>query len=172
MHGPFRAVKITDHVYWVGAIDWGIRNFHGYATSRGTTYNAYLILADKLTLIDTVKAPFKDEMLARIASVIKPADINYIISTTARVGGDSNISRTAVFPEEIGDLSPFEGNIALLFGCEPAGLSNEEIGFSDLIVTIPCSPGYSSMNLSSAAAIMLYFISRKLKLAQGIQFPM
>ncbi|MFX1252277.1 MAG: RNA methyltransferase [Promethearchaeota archaeon] len=97
------------------------------------------------------------------------ANINYTISTTARVGGDSNVSRTAVFPEEIGDLSPFEGSIAILFGCEPAGLSNEEIGFSDLIVTIPCSPGYSSMNLSSAAAIMLYFISRKLKLAQGIK---
>ncbi|MFX0063524.1 MAG: RNA methyltransferase [Candidatus Hermodarchaeota archaeon] len=97
------------------------------------------------------------------------ANINYTISTTARVGGNSNISRTAVFPEEIGDFSPFKGSIAILFGCEPAGLSNEEIAFSDLIVTIPCSPGYSSMNLSSAAAIMLYFISRKLTLAHGVK---
>ena len=58
-----KAAKVNDHVYWVGAIDWGLRDFHGYATQRGTTYNAYLVLADKITLIDTVKAPFRDEML-------------------------------------------------------------------------------------------------------------
>ena len=36
----FEAVKITDRVWWVGAIDWAVRDFHGYLTSRGTTYNA------------------------------------------------------------------------------------------------------------------------------------
>jgi flavorubredoxin len=80
---PFQAVQISEHVYWVGAIDWGLRDFHGYATDHGTTYNAYLILADKVTLIDTVKAPFMDEMMARIASVIDPARIDYIISNHA-----------------------------------------------------------------------------------------
>ena len=69
MNSVFKAVKISDHVYWVGAVDWGIRDFHGYATDRGTTYNAFLILGDKVTLIDTVKRPFMDEMLSRIASV-------------------------------------------------------------------------------------------------------
>jgi len=76
----FTAQKITDTVYWVGAIDWGVRDFHGYATYRGTTYNAYLVLADTVTLIDTVKAPFKDELLARIASVIDPKKISVIVS--------------------------------------------------------------------------------------------
>ena len=76
----FKAVKITDNVYWVGAIDWAIRDFHGYSTSRGTTYNAFLILADKVTLIDTVKAPFMGEMLSRIASVVDPGKIDFIIS--------------------------------------------------------------------------------------------
>ena len=50
MSNAFDAVKLTDKVYWVGAIDWDVRNFHGYLTSLGTTYNAYLILADKVTL--------------------------------------------------------------------------------------------------------------------------
>lgn len=77
---PFRAVRVSDRVYWVGAIDWAVRDFHGYVTGRGTSYNAYLILADKNILIDTVKAPFRDEMLARIASVIDPARIDSIIS--------------------------------------------------------------------------------------------
>ena len=46
MADAFTAVAVTDRVYWVGAIDWAIRNFHGYATSRGTTYNAFLVLAE------------------------------------------------------------------------------------------------------------------------------
>lgn len=79
MNSVFKAVKISDHVYWVGAVDWGIRDFHGYATNRGTTYNAFLILADKVTLIDTVKRPFMDEMLSRIASVVEPEKIDYIV---------------------------------------------------------------------------------------------
>jgi flavorubredoxin len=76
----FSAIKISKHVYWVGAIDWSIRDFHGYTTPHGSTYNAYLVMADKITLIDTVKAPFKNEMLARITSVVDPLKIDYIIS--------------------------------------------------------------------------------------------
>jgi flavorubredoxin len=88
---PFKAVKVTDKVYWVGAIDWGMRDFHGYLTSRGTTYNAYLVLADKVTLIDTVKAPFRDELLARISSVIDPARIDYIVSNHAEIDHSGSI---------------------------------------------------------------------------------
>ncbi|MEN6374610.1 MAG: FprA family A-type flavoprotein [Smithella sp.] len=80
MGNVYSAIKISDHVYWVGAIDWAIRDFHGYKTPHGSTYNAYLIMADNITLIDTVKAPFKDEMLARIKSVVDPSQIKYIIS--------------------------------------------------------------------------------------------
>ena len=75
-----QAVKIRDDIYWVGAIDWSMRSFHGYETSRGSSYNAYLILDEKITLIDTVKEPFKEELLERVASVIDPAKIDYIIS--------------------------------------------------------------------------------------------
>ncbi|NLF39084.1 FprA family A-type flavoprotein [bacterium] len=82
---PFKAVKITDRVYWVGAIDWTLRDFHGYATQRGSTYNAYLVLADKITLMDTVKKPYRDEMLSRIASVIDPSKIDYIVSHHAEM---------------------------------------------------------------------------------------
>ncbi|MCK5785919.1 MAG: FprA family A-type flavoprotein [Candidatus Sabulitectum sp.] len=78
--GPCTAEKITEKVYWVGAIDWGVRDFHGYLTSRGSTYNAFLIIDEKITLIDTVKKQFKNEMLARISSVIPPEKIDYIIS--------------------------------------------------------------------------------------------
>ena len=80
MRKVFKATKISEHVYWVGAIDWGVRDFHGYTTKRGSTYNTYLVLGEKNILIDTVKSSFKDETLARISSLINPGDIDYIIS--------------------------------------------------------------------------------------------
>lgn len=78
-----KATKLCEGVYWVGAIDWDLRNFHGYETEKGSTYNAYLVLDDKITLIDTVKAGFEKEMLARISSVVDPAKIDVIISNHA-----------------------------------------------------------------------------------------
>jgi flavorubredoxin len=85
MNGPHKAVKISDKVYWVGAIDWSIRDFHGYSTNRGTTYNAFLVMGEKPVLIDTVKAPFYDEMMQRIASVIDPKSIRAIVSNHAEM---------------------------------------------------------------------------------------
>ncbi|MBO4780606.1 MAG: FprA family A-type flavoprotein [Selenomonadaceae bacterium] len=76
-----KAIQISENIYWVGAVDWSMRNFHGYETSRGSTYNAYLILDEKITLIDTVKINFKDELIARISSVIDPAQIKVIVSS-------------------------------------------------------------------------------------------
>jgi len=103
MQGPFQAVKVTDRVYWVGAIDWSIQDFHGYLTSRGTTYNAYLLLADKITLIDTVKAPFQDELLARIRSVVNPSDIRYVVSHHAEMDHSGCLPEVirAVKPEKV-----------------------------------------------------------------------
>lgn len=74
-----KAVEIKKDVYWVGAIDYNVRNFHGYITPRGTTYNAYLVVDEKTALIDTVKSPFKEELLARIRSVMDPAELDYLI---------------------------------------------------------------------------------------------
>jgi len=96
----FSAVKVTEDVYWVGAIDWNLRDFHGYATERGTTYNAFLVVTDKVTLVDTVKAPFLDEMLARIASVLPPERIDYIISN------HSEMDHTGALPAVMGIVKP------------------------------------------------------------------
>jgi len=100
MKETLRASEVSDNIYWVGAVDWNIRDFHGYSTNRGTTYNAYLVLADKITLIDTVKAPFKDEMLARISSIIDPGDISYIISN------HSEMDHSGCLPEIIDIVKP------------------------------------------------------------------
>ena len=75
-----QAVEISPDVYWVGAIDWNERNFHGYTTERGTTYNAYLIMDEHVTLIDSCKAPFADDLMQRVASVVDPSRIEYLIA--------------------------------------------------------------------------------------------
>ena len=35
-----KPIEIAKGIYWVGAIDWNIRDFHGYSTYQGTTYNS------------------------------------------------------------------------------------------------------------------------------------
>lgn len=72
-------IEVAPGIYWVGAIDWHIRDFHGYSTNRGTTYNAYLIIDDKITLIDTVKEHFRSEMMHRVRSIVDPKKIDYIV---------------------------------------------------------------------------------------------
>jgi flavorubredoxin len=86
-------VEIKPGVYWVGGIDWNLRNFHGYATQRGSTYNAYLILDEKITLIDTVKYYLVDEMLERISKIIDPAKIDIIISNHVEMDHSGGLPR-------------------------------------------------------------------------------
>ncbi|RVU98157.1 FprA family A-type flavoprotein [Coriobacteriales bacterium OH1046] len=74
------AMQIKPDVYWVGGLDWNARSFHGYTTEDGITYNAYLIMDEKVTLIDTTKATFADELIGRISSIIDPAEIDVIIA--------------------------------------------------------------------------------------------
>lgn len=74
-------VEIKNNIFWTGAIDWKVRNFHGhtYSTQRGTTYNSYLVVDEKIALIDTVYGPFSGEFIERIKAIIDPAKIDYII---------------------------------------------------------------------------------------------
>ena len=98
-----RAIQISPNVYWVGAIDWNLRDFHGYATHRGTTYNAYLVLSEKPTLIDTVKKEFYDEMMERIKSVIDPKQIQIIISNHSELDHAGALEQTVAVtqPDEV-----------------------------------------------------------------------
>jgi flavorubredoxin len=71
--------ELAKGIYWVGAIDWDVRDFHGYSTYQGTTYNAFLIVDEKVTLFDTVKSSHKEEMLRNLKAVIDPKKIDYIV---------------------------------------------------------------------------------------------
>ena len=57
-------------------------------------------------------------------------------------------------------LNEKEGEVALLLGRESCGLTNQELLLCNLLVSIPTSPNYPIMNLSHAATILLYELSR------------
>jgi flavorubredoxin len=74
-----KAVEVKNGIYWVGAVDWAIRDFHGYETPRGTSYNNYLVMDDEPTLVDTVKYDFADITIKNIKGILEPAAIKHVI---------------------------------------------------------------------------------------------
>ena len=77
--------ELAKGVYWVGAVDWAIRHFHGHelSTHRGTTYNAYLIRDEKTVLVDTVWGPFEDALIENIRQVVNPSKIDLVVANHA-----------------------------------------------------------------------------------------
>lgn len=73
------AVELRPGIYWVGAVDWAVRDFHGYVTPRGSTYNNYLIMDRDVTLVDGVRAEFVEESIGRIRALADPAEIKNIV---------------------------------------------------------------------------------------------
>lgn len=90
-------IKIKPDIYWTGGVDWDIRNFHGYSTPRGTSYNSYLIMDEKITLVDTVKHYLFDEMLNRIQEIIDPSKIDYIISNHVEMDHSGSLPKILDF---------------------------------------------------------------------------
>jgi flavorubredoxin len=86
-------VEIKKDIYWTGGIDWDLRNFHGYLTQRGSTYNSYIIKDEKTVLVDTVKHYLYDEMLSRIKRVAEPSSIDYIICNHVEMDHSGSIPR-------------------------------------------------------------------------------
>ena len=82
-----KPIEIKKGIYWVGAVDWNVRNFHGhtYTTKRGTTYNAYLIVDEKIALVDTVYGPFAAELIERIREIVPPEKIDCVIANHVEI---------------------------------------------------------------------------------------
>ena len=72
-------VEIKPDIYWVGVVDWSVRDFHGYVTQNGTTYNNYLIKDEQITLVDTVKHDFDMITIENIRSIADPSHVKNII---------------------------------------------------------------------------------------------
>ena len=111
-------IEIKKDIFWVGAVDYGSRDFHGYSLSpQGTTYNAYVVKDEKNVLFDTVKAPFTSTTLCRMAHVMDLKKIDYIVINHAE------LDHAGALPELIAACQPEK-----IF-CSPMGLRSLEAHF-------------------------------------------
>ncbi len=88
-----KPVEIAKGIYDVGVIDWNIRDFHGYSTNQGTSYNAFIIVDEKIVLIDTVKKEFADKLIENISRIIDPKKIDYVISNHTEMDHSGSLGR-------------------------------------------------------------------------------
>ena len=109
-------VKVTlkDGVNWVGVVDWNIRDFHGYITSRGSSYNAYLIQDEKTALVDTVKAAFCNELIEHINEHTSLDKIDYIIVNHVEMDHSSSLPTIAKLAKNAKILSSVRGKEELI----------------------------------------------------------
>lgn len=85
--------EIAEKIYDVGVTDWNIRDFHGYSTELGTSYNAFLIIDEKIVLIDSVKKDFSDELIQNISKIVDPKKIDMVISNHTEMDHSGSLPR-------------------------------------------------------------------------------
>jgi len=108
------SVEISKDVFWVGVVDWNVRDFHGYLTRRGTTYNAYLIKDESTALIDTVKYPFSDELVKNISEIVSLEKLDYIIINHVEMDHSSALTKIIRFAKNTKIIASPRGKDALI----------------------------------------------------------
>ncbi len=145
-------LKIPENIGFIARLikNFGFSNLCLYRCkvsdeSYSTAAHAKDVL-DNATTIDSL-----DEFLS---------DMNLVIGTTGVSGGDYKYLRKPLHsPEELPEVVKHAGKVAVLFGREDFGLLNEELELCHVLVRVPTSDAYPVMNVSHAAAVILYFLS-------------
>jgi len=117
--------EITKGIFWVGAKDFSLREFHGYWTTRGTTYNAYLVRGEKTALVDTVKETHFDQLLRRIETIMSPADLDYLVVNHCELDHMGSLERLLSIATKAKVIASAKGAEGILLHFP--GLSGREI---------------------------------------------
>jgi flavorubredoxin len=107
-------VSLAEGINWVGVVDWNIRDFHGYVTRRGSTYNAYLIQDEKTALVDTVKHTFSKELLRNVCELVDPAKIDYIIVNHVEMDHSSSLPEVVKYAKNATIIASARGKDAII----------------------------------------------------------
>jgi anaerobic nitric oxide reductase flavorubredoxin len=107
-------VTLAEGINWVGVVDWNIRDFHGYVTKRGSTYNAYLIRDEKTALVDTVKHTFSNELLRNVCELVDPAKLDYIIVNHVEMDHSSSLPVIAKYAKNATIIASARGKDAII----------------------------------------------------------
>jgi flavorubredoxin len=130
-----KPIEIADGIYWVGVIDWNIRDFHGYSTDLGSSYNAYLIMDEKITLIDSVKKDFGDKLIHNISQIVDPKKIDYVISNHTEMDHSGSLPRIM---HRIGEDKP---------------LFCSKVGYKNLSMHFPQKLNYQALENGSTLSL-------------------
>ena len=107
------AVEIKKDIYWTGVKDWNLSEFHGYKTPRGSTYNSYLIMDEKITLVDGAKHYLSDEQIARVKSVTDFSKIAYVVVNHVEMDQSGNMTEIMKLAPQATILTNAAGEKAL-----------------------------------------------------------
>lgn len=151
----------------IGAIARAMKNF---------SLNRLILVNPKAEIGDTARMMAmhgedvlnKTKKVSSLEEAIRDAD--FIIGTTAISGGDYNILRVNIPPEDMGDIAGLRGKICIIFGRESRGLSNEELDRCDSIITIPSSSKYPTLNVAQAATIVFYELFKAFQSHRQIKY--
>src|SRR4030042_6804224 len=107
-------ITLAENINWVGVVDWNIRDFHGYTTRRGSTYNAYLIKDEKTALVDTVKQAFSSELIQKVSELVDPEKIDYIIINHVEMDHSSSLPIVAKHAKNATIIASQKGKDAII----------------------------------------------------------
>ena len=117
--------EITSGIFWVGAKDFSLREFHSYGTTKGTTYNAYLVRAKKTALVDTVKETHFDQLVRRIETLTPVKELDYLIVNHCELDHMGSVERLLAIAPRAKVFASAKGAEGLLLHFP--GLSGREI---------------------------------------------
>ena len=136
--------------------------------------NLYLINPTNIDDECYIRAVHADKILdnAKIFQTFNDSieDIDYLVATSSiESKTDKKHLRNSIILEDFCEkINTIHGKIGLVFGREDYGLYNEEIALCDIMLKIPTSETYQTLNLSHSVGIILYSIfinnfSKKIK---------
>ena len=74
------AIKIKDNIYWIGVNDRRTHIFENYwPLPKGVDYNSYVIVDEKVVVIDTVERSRMDDYLDSLQAVLQGRKVDYLI---------------------------------------------------------------------------------------------
>lgn len=96
-------MEITKDILYIGVNDHDIDLFEGqYVVPNGMAYNSYIIMDEKIAVMDTVDANFKDEWLANIDSTLNGREVDYLIVQHMEPDHSANIAEfMSLHPETL-----------------------------------------------------------------------
>ncbi len=133
-----------------------VQNIHSHEAQGFAMHGKSILMNASIITVENQENHFQE-----YKKFLRSYDL--VIGTSAKGKRYTNLRRLAIFPDDL--TLPFSRkplNVAILFGRESRGLTNDEVSLTDVLLRIPTSSQYSALNISHACGIILYELFKKL----------